>query len=393
MENYTSNYFYASLIMKSLKDDLDQAEKAELDRWLKADIKHQQIFKKLNDRQRIVKELEIYSSFDKDQIRQRLLVQVNSTRKASRLWVRIISVAAVIGGVVIGIWFFNTSSQQADNRKDVNYANDIAPGKNMAILTVSGKNINLSGARNGIVVNAENIVYDDGTSVIEEAIKSFTMTTPRGGVYQLSLPDGTRVWLNSASSLTYDFAPNEDRLVRSVKLSGEAYFEVTKDNRHPFIVKTQTQDVEVLGTHFSINAYTDEESAKTTLFEGSVKVRSLSLGEGIPEQVIVLKPGEQSALANNAIKVSPANMEQALAWKNNYFMFENENIRSIMRKVSRWYNVDVIYQGNVEQKSIEGTVSKFKNVSTVLKILERTKVVKFKIEGKQIIVMPWKGNN
>ncbi|TCC97171.1 FecR family protein [Pedobacter hiemivivus] len=341
----------------------------------------------------------------KSDIRIQVFGEAKWKPKTTRLWPRIVAIAAAVAFIILGVYFFNYRN---DKHLDIDnlVMQGVGPGKNGATLTLAdGKKILLSDAVKGQLANEAGVSIsktEDGQVVYKvvgvranEAGKNNTMTTARGEQWVLELPDGTRVWLNSASSLTYPafFAKTGSR---KVELTGEAYFAVAKDKLHQFIVKTKGQDVEVLGTHFNINAYPEEESVKTTLFEGRVKVSPFytqgeALSEG--EKATVLKPGEQSVLANNTIKVLPANTEQALAWKNGYFMFENENIKSIMREVSRWYDVDVIYQGNVEQKTIEGTVSKFKNVSTVLEMLESTKVVKFKINGKQIVVMPGKDNN
>jgi transmembrane sensor len=341
------------------------------------------------------------------QLRSDIYAQVNDGQlkiKSYKLWLRIISIAAAISFIFLGIYFINYRNDKYPGI-DNSVVQDVKPGKNRATLTLaSGKKILLSDAMKGQIANEAGVrisktedgqvVYEVVGLKAEVAGKYNTMTTARGEQWRLDLPDGTRVWLNSASSLRYPaFFPKTGS--RKVELTGEAYFEVAKDKQHQFIVNTKDQNVEVLGTHFNINAYPDERSVKTTLFEGSVKVNPRALAGALPdgERATVLKPGEQSVLANNGIKVSIANMEQALAWKNGYFLFENEDIKSIMREISRWYDVDVIYLGNVEQKTIEGTVSKFKNVSTVLDMLESTKVVKFKIDGKQIIVTPGKDNN
>jgi ferric-dicitrate binding protein FerR (iron transport regulator) len=192
------------------------------------------------------------------------------------------------------------------------------------------------------------------------------------------LPDGSKVFLNAASSLTYPISFVALR-ERRVELKGEAYFEVAKDKNHPFIVKTQNQEIKVLGTHFNINSYADEPLTKTTLVEGSVLVKA----SGIQQ---ILKPGSQAINGYDGLRIVEANMDEVLAWKNGYFMFDSESIESVMRKISRWYNIDVAFKGNVSKDKFGGTVSRFANVSQVLRKLEYTNKVHFIIEEGRITV-------
>ncbi len=205
--------------------------------------------------------------------------------------------------------------------------------------------------------------------------------TPRGGEYQVILPDGTRVWLNAASSLRYPavFAGSE----RRVELRGEAYFEVAHNSKMPFRIKSNHQLVEVLGTHFNISSYADDKIIKTTLLEGSVAV---SVGNDIASQN--LKPGQQAVVGHtgSSIRIKNVDVEESIAWKNGYFLFNDESIESIMRKVARWYDVDVEYTGKIPSVGFNGTVLKSKNISGVLKILELTKAVHFKVKGRRVMV-------
>ena len=203
---------------------------------------------------------------------------------------------------------------------------------------------------------------------------------PRGGEYQeIVLSDGTRVWINSASTLRYPAAfTGHDR---KVELTGEAYFEVAQNPAKPFTVSCSSQTVEVLGTHFNINAYQDEPAIKTTLLEGKVNVTSAANNE-----VRILQPGQQSALVGNSFTVNPVDIEEAVAWKNGQFIFNNDNIQYIMRTISRWYNVDVEYSGIIPDDTFGGGTSRFENVSQVLNILQLTGKVHFEIEGRKIIV-------
>ncbi|WP_293309766.1 FecR family protein [Pedobacter sp. UBA5917] len=286
--------------------------------------------------------------------------------------------------------------------------NDISPGGNKAFLTLAdGRKIALDDAAKGKIAEQAGVTISktaDGQLLysVSDAIKSNqqlsaktafnTIETPRGGQYQVNLPDGTKVWLNAGSVLRYParFAVAK----REVELQGEAYFEVAKrtfkengkEKRLPFAVKTGLQEVEVLGTHFNINSYQEEGNIKTTLLEGSVAVKPLS--GRISGTGKILKPGEQAVLKDGVIKTTGVDTEQVLAWKEGFFMFDNENLQNIMLQIARWYDVEVEFKdNNLKTKGYSGTVSRFTNVSQVLKKIELTGSVHFKIEGRRIVVM------
>lgn len=321
-----------------------------------------------------------------------------------RLWPRIAVAAAAVAAVTLGVWFYNTSHQSrldVGNPGSAQYATDIAPGKNGATITLaSGKVIQLSDKKLGVVVGKE-IKYDDGTALSglqgHPDVKSgggmtLTASTAKGQTYQFTLADGTKVWLNADSKLEF---PSKfvNSKTRFVKLSGEGYFEVAKDKAHPFIVATDKQEVEVLGTHFNINAYKDESNIRTTLLEGSVRVGRGSPGKSgqvTPEgeRSVILKPNQQSVLsASGQLQVKEVDPNEATAWKSGIFDFEDETLGELMRKVARWYNVEVEY-GNKNLASLEftGTISRYDKVSKLLAILETTNSVHFKIEDRKIKV-------
>jgi transmembrane sensor len=265
----------------------------------------------------------------------------------------------------------------------------ITPGSNKAVLTLEdGSTIILNDAQNGTLAQQGNanvvklangqLVYDK-TDAQPDKVLYNTMTTPRGGQYKLTLPDGTDVWLNSASSITYptSFVGNE----RNVSITGEAYFEVAKDKTKPFHVNAGRQTIEVLGTHFNVMAYADEDVIKTTLLEGLVKVTG-------GKESGMLKPGEQSVIDKSGdLKVSAAAVDEALAWKDGYFKFNRVNIKYIMRQLARWYDVDVVYEGKVQDDEFVGKIGRGENITEVLRILELSHV-HFKISDKKIIVLP-----
>jgi len=218
-----------------------------------------------------------------------------------------------------------------------------------------------------------------------------TLQTRNGQQTQIILPDNSKVWLNAGSLIKYpsSFAALKDR---KVELMGEAYFEVAKDKNHPFIVKTALQEVQVLGTHFNINSYPDEPKLITTLLEGSVKVN-------YGKYDLMLKPGQQSVLKLNQaagitpsdMKISQADIAEAMAWKNGFFRFEEEPLESVMRKVARWYNVEVTYAPGVPKNILlGGFISRNKNISAVLEMMTRTEDVRFKMEGNKVTVLKYK---
>lgn len=296
-----------------------------------------------------------------------------------KLWLRA-GIAAAVAMVVFGVWFFNYRAEIFDDAlddKNVAYQNDVAPGKNDATLTLAnGKTISLSDAESGVVVGSSKIMYGDQTLISDVGRNErMVIKTPRGGTYHITLSDGTKVWLNAASSLVYSPLLNKNN-ERRVLLEGEAYFEVAKDKAHPFIVESKGQEIKVLGTHFNVNSYPDEPVTRTTLLEGSVKVNNTRI-----------MPGQRAVLTGNTIKVEKANLDGEMAWKNGDFLFDGEDFRAAMRKVARWYDVEVVYDPLVPERiKLGGWVSRSKNLSAVLKVLESTGEVHFKVTGRRIIV-------
>ncbi|WP_316817519.1 FecR family protein [Pedobacter nyackensis] len=308
-------------------------------------------------------------------------------------WRKIAAAAVILITLSVGSFYYLSPQSLSGT-----LANDIAPGGNKAILTLAnGEKIVLTDAKNGDLAAQSGVVVTkltDGKivyTVKDQAAttKANSIETPKGGQYQVVLPDGTKVLLNAASVLTF---PTSFTTVkeRRVQLKGEAYFEVakvmmkdkelkSKEHRMPFIVVTNKEEIKVLGTHFNVNSYVDEPVSRTTLVEGSVMVDAFGASQ-------MLTPGNQAVAGNGTLTVAEANMEEVLAWKNGSFMFESEDIASVMRKISRWYDVDVVYEGAIPKDRFGGTVSRFSNVSKVLSKLELTNKVHFRIEGRRIIV-------
>jgi ferric-dicitrate binding protein FerR (iron transport regulator) len=266
----------------------------------------------------------------------------------------------------------------------------IIPGGNKAVLTLAGgRQIILDSLQNGSVAlqgNTHILKLASGRLAYQPdhtgsgAIEYNTITTPKGGQYQVSLPDGSRVWLNAASSLRFptSFDGNE----RQVEMTGEVYFEVAQNRDKPFFVRSGGFNVEVLGTHFDVNAYADEAVFKTTLLEGSVNVGNTS-GHSL------LEPGEQAVagISGGNIRIlREADTEAAVAWKNGRFEFSNADIPTIMRQIARWYDVDIRYEGNIPPEHFSGEVPRSCSLDKVLKIFALSQI-HFRIEGKEIIVV------
>lgn len=362
----------------------------------------------------------------RDQLFNRILEKSRSQRRPRVLLLqRRAAAAAILLAIGIGtyVWVNHIHNNElASVQPGAGNKQDVQPGGNKALLTLAdGRTIVLDSAGNGVLAkqgNAKVLKTSDGVLQYEPAIGNRQsaiskgqpfdsaqgstvynkLSTPRGGQYQLVLPDGTKVWLNAASSITYPtaFAVNE----RRVSISGEAYFEVAKDPAKPFHVTTapgegkrREAEITVLGTHFNVNAYDDENAIAATLLEGKVRVntRSMVNGEWSMDQQnsAVLAPGEQAVMKDgrNAglIRVRPADIDQVVSWKNGQFFYSNTDIATIMRQLARWYDVEVEYKTHPADKY---TVSLSRNVpvSKLLQFLELSGGVKFSIEGRKVIV-------
>jgi transmembrane sensor len=298
------------------------------------------------------------------------------------------AVAAVFLGAAVALWVvtrrMEPTSAVAHREQSVH---DRAPGRNVAVLTLSdGSSITLDSAHNGLLTqqgNSSITKSGDGALAYRQAGGAKTvavynmLSTPRGGQYRLLLPDGSQVWLNAASSISYPTAFTDSE--RSVTITGEAYFEIAPNAAMPFRVRINTPQgqkaVQVLGTHFNVKAYGDETTVTTTLLEGSVRL------EGT-----VLKPGEQGQWRDGTMYVDPhANIEEAIAWKNGLFHFEGADLAEVMRQISRWYDVDVVFRGKIPEAHFEGEIPRNSNLTEVFKILQLSNV-HFTVEDKKVIV-------
>jgi transmembrane sensor len=340
----------------------------------------------------------------KERIYSSIISEPQVKVKSRKLWYAISAVAAVIA-IVCGVYLFNAnrlpdaSSSRTAGR---DLLNDIAPGKNGATITLAnGEVIQLNGAKKGVIIGEE-LKYDDHTLVTSRYTSSrgnvqfLTAQTQKGQTYTFTLPDGTKVWLNAASTIKFP-ANFKGLTTRPVSLSGEAYFEVAHNGKQPFRVESDGQIVEDIGTAFNINAYVDEGNVRTTLVEGSASVTPL--GESTftnVEKAIILKPNQQAILegelpggqsGGRKLKIIPVVAETYIDWKEGAINFRKEQLQSIMRKVSRWYDVEVVYKDiDKDGQTFTGYVARTENVSKVLEALAKLSDLKFKIEGRKIIV-------
>lgn len=358
------------LLEKYHTGQLAPAEKAAVEQWY---LDHHEVDPAMAD-------------IDLEAAQQRSLHALHRhIRPVRTIWPRVAAAASIALLLSVGGYFYLKTSKPP---AVVATSDIITPGKKSATLTLAdGRKITLSDAEKGELAREAGVTISktaDGQILYEvkdagnAAGKLNTLSTANGETYEVRLPDGTTVWLNAASAIKYpaSFSSLPDR---TIELTGEAFFKVAKDAAHPFIVKTAQQEVQVLGTEFNINSYEEEPGVRTTLIAGSIRVS----GDGTAQ---VLKPGEQSLWQNGRLTVLPANRDEAIAWREGYFNFYDEDIKSIMRKISRWYDVEVIYRGKITKEGFNGAISRDKNMSSILALLESTGSVHFKVTGRTVTV-------
>ncbi|RXK81192.1 FecR family protein [Filimonas effusa] len=307
---------------------------------------------------------------------------------------RMVAAAAALLAIATGVLLWQ-NHMAGEKATQVTAKQDVGPIGNRAVLTLAdGTTVLLDSAANGLLAqqgatqitkNADGAVtYNEAAGHTTRANTYNSLSTPRGGQFKLTLPDGTRVWLNAATTLRYPvaFSGNE----RRVEMTGEAYFEVASNAKAPFAVVSANQEVKVLGTAFNINAYTDEARTKTTLLQGSVRVAALPASPGSKSAVITLQPGQQALLNNNGLEVdNDPDMQEVLAWKNGQLDLRNLDVKALMRQLSRWYDVDVVFQGPVPTGAFGGILDHRLYLSNILEVLE-ARGIHCKLEGKKLYV-------
>lgn len=295
---------------------------------------------------------------------------------------RIITVAAT--AVLIGLvayYIYKTSNDSQQQPIAGIYGEEVAPGGNRATITLSdGTVVELDQNQSGVIANGTKLSYADGAQVMKTTpeIEYATLSTPRGGQYQLTLPDGSKVWLNAASSITYPVKFEGKQ--RIVKLQGEAYFDVTTNQTKPFIVESKDQQVIVTGTEFNISTYADESTSATTLIEGKVQITGSHSGK-----TATLAPGQQAISGGNGIEIQTVDTDIYTAWKDNYFVFERMELHTILRQLARWYDVQVDYT-DIPNETLSARVRRDKNISSVLTAISKTTGLNFYINERRMML-------
>ncbi len=377
------------LLQKYVEKTISYEEHQELFKYLKDEEVRDEVYAFMDQHQKtIVADVEVHET-DWDSMYQNITTRHKNSRFSLFNWwnLGIAAMLFVVGGYTV----FNLSNQSVAPKQEFVYKNDVLPGGNKAILTLSdGSKIALTDHSNGKLTSQDGISVKkdaDGQIVyqINELIeapsgelKFNTLSTPAGGTYKVVLSDGSKVWLNASSSLKFPVAFAKDQ--RKVEVSGEAYFEIEKDQKRPFYVLNRGSEIKVLGTHFDVMSYYDEHQSSVTLLEGSIQFTKNNKSE-------LLKPGMQILYHENSIgtKQVQADVEEVMAWKNGLFIFNNANIDEVMKDLARWYNIEVQYEGDKPDIAFAGAIPRNANVSLVLKTLEKTGNIKFGIDGQTIV--------
>ena len=378
------------LLLAYLRDDISEEEMIRLQGWLDENERHRELLDEFRDKEVLQQEIGAYASFDTSRRWIQLKEEMDKTSRKRRSLLRVWkSVAAVfVAAVAGGLLYWQTTDSARPVEEQVLVA-QIRPGETQAMLiTGKGERLLLQGLKDtclDITGNETLKISKDGSleyslSALSRMPEWHTLQVPRGGEYKIVLDDGTEIWLNSASELKYPahFVGNE----RRVCLVGEAYFQVARNEAAPFIVETRDLDVKVLGTSFNVSAYEDEENSHTTLVEGRVEVNDKVNGEKV-----TLTPGEQALLQGKEMVVREVNTKLYSMWRLDRFTFASEDMEGVIRKLSRWYNVNFFFSNSsMKQKRFTGSLPKYSDISQVLKMIEMTTDIKFQVKGNTIII-------
>lgn len=363
-------------------EGLSAAEQAHIDEWQQSSSEKELLVKDLGNSATIINALTQIHGFEKNKDTSykeflsaiKPVVPVHRVHFMKTAWIRWVAVLLMTlgAGTLIYIGTSGTQKTEVAIHEPSPVFEDALPGAEKAILTLS------SGQQIQLDSNAKNIIEEGELSIkntngelkytASEKMVFNTMITPKGGQYKLTLADGTRVWLNAASSITFPTAFNTGR--RQIEITGEAYLEIAKDKVKPFIIQTSNHKIEILGTSLNINNYKDEPAFKTTLIEGAIKIDNS-----------VIKPGE----AFEKGKVVRTNVSQDIAWKNGFFNFDNTSLAGMLRQLSRWYDIDVIYEGKIPDITLEGRVPRDLPLSQVLRLLDNLEI-KYEKKAKTLFI-------
>ncbi|MET3879256.1 FecR domain-containing protein [Chitinophaga sp. OAE865] len=391
MEQNQDLYKYADLILKYLREQASAAEQQELEAWLDKDVRHRQLLESLQHREALRDAIAFHDTIDVDADWQAVMARATPVVPGKKVaWRRItkwIAAAAVLTGVIVGHKWYTPLPRPAKKMAVTSppVKNDILPGSSNATLRLgNGQTVHLGNQQQETIKEADGttIAQQPGGLVYSKTNESpatalfNTLSTAKAGQYQLTLEDGTRVWLNAASSLKFPvhFSKGE----RRVELTGEGYFEVAASQDKPFKVMVQNMEVLVLGTHFNIGAYS--KAVKTTLITGAVKIQVKD------KRAWQLLPGQQADVQDNQVRISNADTEKAIAWKEGIFFFKDDDFREIMEQVARWYDLDIRYTGPLPVKRISGNISRQARLSQVLEMLNFVSGAHFRVNGREVTV-------
>lgn len=386
-----------NLIHHYLRNELSQEESQQLKAWAASKPAYQKLLDEVSTENKLINELQTYDAMykgDQEQVINRMLNRIHAgiqvedhpqTKKRLSLYHWISSAAAIL--LIAGLGYLFLYQNGTDIQTKTVQQIELLPGTNKATLTLAnGKEIILS-SKTGVIIGSKEIKYANDSLVSAtspSALSTFnTLSTPKGGQYQVTLPDGTRVWLNAATILKYPTQFSGDK--RIVELEGEAYFEVNRHPFHnsrlvPFLVKTKGQEITVLGTSFNVSAYADDTSIKTTLLEGSVQILNQK-----SNLINRLKPGTESIVNNTQTTIRDADLASAIAWKEGLFSFRNASVEDLMKQLRRWYGVDVVFEGKIPQMRINGEVNRNMTANKVFEVLDYLDIA-FRTEGNRIVI-------
>ena len=377
------------LILSYLREDISEEEMSRLRVWLDENERHQRLLEELRDKDVLQREIGEYVSFDTSrrwgQLKEAMEEPVRKGRSLLKVWG---AVAAVVVAFVGGLLYWQMTGSPQPEVKQVAIARIEQGGMRAVLITETGQQVVLQGLKDTClnITGTETLnIREDGSlkyslSALSSMSECHTLRIPKGGEYKIVLDDGTEIWLNSASELKYPahFVGNE----RRVQLTGEAYFQVARNEAAPFIVETRDMDVKVLGTSFNVSVYEDEESCHATLVEGRVEVNDKVNGEKV-----VLTPGKQALLRGGEMTVREVNTKLYTLWRLDRFTFASEDMEGVIRKLSRWYNVDFFFaNSSMKQKRFTGSLPKYADISQVLKMIEMTTDIKFEIKEHTIMI-------
>lgn len=386
----------AILILKKLRRQLTEAERVQLDEWVQSSEANKKKYLELTDVHAIQLKRKLYLEAEQKagQFRLPELIEDQTVSKTGTQrfifnrggWLVAASIIALLG---FGLYFYTISNKQQPAITE-NLPEDIpAPAVNRAMITLAdGRMVYLDSVDNGqlaqlgniklVKLANEEIAYQTASGEIVKELQYNTLTNPRGSkVINMTLADGSHIWLNTESSITYPIAFTEHE--RRVELKGEGYFEVAKDKTRKFIVSSNGVTTEVLGTHFNVNAYNNEPAIKVTLLEGSVRT-------GNNTGTVIIKPGQQAVTESGNVKVNKSpNLEQVMAWKNGYFSFDGLTLKQAMTQLERWYDIDVVYESGVEDVQLEGEMTRGITLNGLMIVLQKLGV-HYQLEGRKLII-------